>query len=97
MLPKFVDAPYSPTLNIVILLFTLDIIYIHHSLAFGIRTAKAAAKENRVFRSTQHKCTDSLTAPQLWQFYVGLATRMLNWSHETGRKLHRLVTVSWDQ
>ena len=29
MLPKFVDAPDTPTLNLLYLMFTLDILYIH--------------------------------------------------------------------
>ena len=36
MLPKFIDAPNTPNLNKIILMFTLDILYIYHSLAFGI-------------------------------------------------------------
>ena len=43
MLPMFVDAPTTPTVNIVFLMFTLDILYIHHNLSFTIRTTKAAA------------------------------------------------------
>ena len=42
--PKFVDAPNTPTLNLLLLMFTLDILYIHHSLSFAIRKAKAADK-----------------------------------------------------
>ena len=52
MLPKFIDAPDTPTLNLLLLMFTLDILYIHHSLSIAIRTAKAAAKVNRVFTDT---------------------------------------------
>ena len=44
MLLKFIDDPDMPTLKLLFLMFTLDIIYIHHSLSFTIRTAKAAAK-----------------------------------------------------
>ena len=44
MYPKFVYAPHTPTLNLLFLMFTLDILYIHHSFLFAIRTAKAAAK-----------------------------------------------------
>jgi len=36
--------PTRPTGDI-ILMFTLDILYSHHSLAFAIQTAKAAAKK----------------------------------------------------
>ena len=36
MLPKFVDASNMPTLNIISLMFTLDILYIIQSLAFAI-------------------------------------------------------------
>ena len=58
MLPKFVDAPDMPTLNLLFLMFTLDILYIHHSLSFAIRTAKAAAKVKKgVYR--HHKYRDS--------------------------------------
>ena len=55
MLPKFIDAPDMPTLNLIILMFTLDILYIYYSLAFGIWRlwmAKATAKEKRVSRHT---------------------------------------------
>ena len=53
MLPKFVDAPDTPTLNLLFVMFTLDILYIHHSLSFAIRTAKAAAKvKKRVLDTT---------------------------------------------
>ena len=52
MFPKFVDSPDTSTLNIIILMFTLDNIYIHHSLVFDIRTANAAAKEKRVSRDS---------------------------------------------
>jgi len=31
-------------LNTIMLMFTLDILYIYHSLAFGIRTAKVAVQ-----------------------------------------------------
>ncbi len=44
MLPKFGDAPDTPTLNLLFVMFTLEILYIHHSLSFAIQTAKAAAK-----------------------------------------------------
>ena len=44
MFPKFVDYPDTPTLNLLFLMFTMDIPYIHHSLSFAIRTANAAAK-----------------------------------------------------
>ena len=47
MLHKFIDAPDMPTLNLLFLMFKLDILYIHHSLSFAIRTAKAAAKVKR--------------------------------------------------
>ena len=57
MLPKFVDTPDTPVLNLLVLMFTLDIIYIHHSLSFAIRTAKAAAKVKKgVYR--HHKLAD---------------------------------------
>ena len=44
MLPKFVDAPDTPALNILFVMFTLDILYIHHSLSFAKQPEKAAAK-----------------------------------------------------
>ena len=44
MLTKFVDAPDTPTINLLFLMRTLDILYIHHSLSFAIRTAKVEAK-----------------------------------------------------
>ena len=53
MLPKFVDALDTPTLNLLFLMFTLDIIYyIHHSLSLAIRTAKALPKWKRVSTDT---------------------------------------------
>ena len=48
MLPKFVDVPDTPTLNLLFFMFTLDILYIHRSLSFAIRTAKVAAKVKRI-------------------------------------------------
>ena len=50
MLPKFADAPDTPTLNLLFVMFTLDILYINHILTFAIRTAKAAAKVKRGVR-----------------------------------------------
>ena len=50
MLPKFVDAPDMPTLNIIFFMFTLDILYSHQSLVFAIQTAKVAAREKKVSR-----------------------------------------------
>ena len=50
MLHKFVDAPDTPTFKLLCLMFTFDIRYIHHSLSFVIRMAKAAAKVKRVSR-----------------------------------------------
>ena len=44
ILPKIVDAPDTSTLNLLFLMFTLDILYIHHSLSFAVRMAKAATK-----------------------------------------------------
>ena len=41
MLPKIVDAPDMPTLNLLLL---TAILYIHYSLSFAIRTSKAAVK-----------------------------------------------------
>ena len=61
-LPKVVDAPNMPTLNELFLMFTRDILYIHHSLSFAIRTAKAAAKVKKgVYR--HHKSRDSPPRP----------------------------------
>ena len=58
MLPKFVDAPNMLTLNLLFLMFIMDILYVHHSLSFAIWTAKAAAKvKNGVYR--HHKYRDS--------------------------------------
>ena len=37
--PKFIDAPDMPNLNLLFLKFILDILYIHHSLPFSIRMA----------------------------------------------------------
>ena len=64
------------------LMFTLDILYIPHSFPFAMRMANAAARKKKDVH-TQHK-------------YRDLAARMLNWSHETGRK-HCLFAVSCDQ
>ena len=36
MLPKFVEAPDMPTLNLLILMFILDILYIHHYIQLFI-------------------------------------------------------------
>ena len=48
------DAPDTPTLNLLLLMFTLDILYIHCSLSFAIRTAKAPAKvKNRCLHTSQ--------------------------------------------
>ena len=44
MLPKFVGAPDTPTFNVLFLMLTMDILYIHNSLPFAIRKAKAAAR-----------------------------------------------------
>ena len=58
MLPKFVDAPNTPTLDLLFLVFILDVLYIHHSLSFAIRTAKAVPKVKKgVYR--HHKYRDS--------------------------------------
>ena len=48
----FVDAPDTPTLNLLFLMFSLGILYIHHSLSFAIRTVKAAAKVKKVSTDT---------------------------------------------
>ena len=62
MLPKFVDAPDTPTLNLLFVMFTLDILYIHHSLSFAMRTATAASKVKKdVYR--HHKYSDSPPRP----------------------------------
>ena len=62
VLPKFVDAPDTPTLYLLFLMFTLDILYFHHSFSFAIRTAKAAAKVKKgVYR--HHKYRDSSLRP----------------------------------
>ena len=56
MLPKFVDAPDTPTLNLLLLMFTLDVLYIRHSLSFAIQTAMAAAQVNNgVYRHCKYK------------------------------------------
>ena len=47
-------------------MFTLDILYIHHSFPFAMRMTKAAARKKKDFH-TQHKYRD-----------VDLAARMLN-------------------
>ena len=52
MLPKFAYAPDTPTLNLLFLMFTLDIVYIHHCLSFAVRTAKTAAKLKRLSTDT---------------------------------------------
>ena len=58
MLPKFIDAPDTPILNLLFLKFTLDTLYIHHRLSFAIQMAKAAAKVKKgVYR--YHKYRDS--------------------------------------
>ena len=44
MFPKFVDAPDTPILNLLFLMFRLDVLYIRHNMSFTIRTAKAAPK-----------------------------------------------------
>ena len=49
MLPKFVDAPNTPTLKLLFLMFILDILYIHHSLSFVIRMAKVAEVKKGVY------------------------------------------------
>ena len=62
MLPKFDDAPDTPTFNLLFLMFTLDILYTHRSLSFAIRTAKAAAKVKKgIYR--HHKYGDSPPRP----------------------------------
>ena len=63
MLPKFIDAPDTPTVNVII--FTLDILYIHHSMAvaFGIWMAETAAKEKNG-PETQHKFRDPQARPK---------------------------------
>ena len=43
-LPKFVDAPDTSILKLLLLMYTLDICYTHQSLTFAIRAGKAAAK-----------------------------------------------------
>ena len=58
MLPKFVDAPDTPTFNLLFFMFTLDILYIHHSLSFAIRTAKVAANVKKDVY-IHHKYRDS--------------------------------------
>ena len=55
-------APDTPTLNKIILLFTLDILYIHHSFPFAMGTTKAAARKKKVIQ-TQHKYRDSPPRP----------------------------------
>ena len=52
MLPKFVDAPDTLNLKLLVLMFTQDILYIHHSLSFAIRTAKAEAIVKKVSTDT---------------------------------------------
>ena len=86
MLPKFVEDPDSPTLNLLFVMFTLDIIYIHHSLSFTIRTAKTAAKAKKV--STDTTNTGFPHRDLIRPILRRSVTRMLNWSHETGCKLH---------
>ena len=66
ILPKFVIATATFTLNLVFLMFTLDILHIHHSLSFAIRTAKAAAKcYSTIFQVT---------------FFLVLSTIVLTWA-----------------
>ena len=54
----FVYAPDTPILNLLFLTFTLDILYIHHSLTFALRTAKAAIKDKKYVQK-YHKYSDS--------------------------------------
>jgi len=44
------------------LMFTLDILYIHHSFPFAMQTTKAAARKKKVVH-TQHKYRDSPPRP----------------------------------
>ena len=76
-------------------MFTLDILYIHRILVFGIPTAKAAAKEKRVSRDSTN--TGIPHCDLITSILRLFSMRILNRSHEIGRKLHRLVAVSCDQ
>ena len=51
-------APATPTLNIIIFNVYTDIIYIHHSFPFAIRTIKAQLERKQDVQ-TQHKYRDS--------------------------------------
>ena len=64
MLPMFFDAPDTPTLNLLFVMFTLHVLYIHYSLSYAIRTAKSAAKEKKDVYGL-HKYRDSPPQPNL--------------------------------
>jgi len=54
--------PTRPFSTKLFLMFTLDILYLHHSFPFAMRTTKAAARKKKVVH-TQHKFRDSPPRP----------------------------------
>ena len=83
--------PTSPLSTLLFLIYTLDILYIHRSFPFAMRTTKAADSKKKDVQ-TQHKFRDSPPRRKGGgQCYGDLRARMLNWSHETGRTLLRPV------
>ena len=76
--------PTRPLSTLLFLMYTLDILYIHHSFPFAIRTTKAQLERKK-------GCSDTAQIqgfPTATVRGLMLVAPMLNWSHETGRKLH---------
>ena len=58
MLPKLKMYGMLPLSTLLFLMYTLDILYIHHSFPFAIRTTKAQL-ERKKDAQTHHKNRDS--------------------------------------
>ena len=69
--------------------------WISFSFVITWRLVNEQLRRKSVFKERTNTCIHHSDLIKLLdKFYVDLVKRMLNWSHEIGRKLHRLVAVS---